>query len=325
MNERFQALGTFMEREDGSTTTTQTTSPGYKAKRPGIGTQLERYVLSEQLGEGGQGAVYRAWDTVLERDVAIKVLLLENRDDDQSVLKRCLTEASIAAKLRHPGIVQIFDVGVHESIPYFVMECLEGRDLETLIYSQGPIEASAALDLVLPIVDAVAHAHEQRVLHRDLKPANVLVHVNVRGEVVPKILDFGIARLDTGSMTEPTRPRVLGTPSYLAPESVLGEHRMNRASDCFGLGAILYECVTGHAPYEQRHLLERFKAVEAAAFPPPRRWCPDLDVELEDVILRAMHRKPEARFQEVTEFGRMLLRFADPLTDLRYRPVFGNG
>ncbi len=281
--------------------------------------RIQRYVLQERLGEGGEGAVYRAWDPVLQREVALKVLLPDNVEPKQ--ITRFINEASLASSLNHPNIISIYDVGMQYDVPYMVMEFLEGSDLQTLIFRSGPLSIERTADLVLPIVAAISAAHAQGVLHRDLKPGNVLIAQDRFGRELPKVLDFGIAKFDTGLLTEPTRPQILGTPAYLPPEGVHGEHRLVKESDCFGLGTILYECVTGRPPYGQRRLLEQLRAVEVADFEKPSGLIQDLDEEFERLILWAMHPSAAAR-PTADELGRALLQFAGEQALARYRDEF---
>ena len=209
-----------------------------------IGQSLGRYRVLEQLGEGGMAVVYKAYDTVLERDVAIKVIRRGAFAPDQldGILKRFEREAKALAKLSHPNIVGVLDYGEYEGSPYFVMEYLPGG---TLKHRGKPMPWREAVRILLPILEALEYAHEHKMIHRDIKPSNILLTDQGR----PMLTDFGIAKiLETTNSTSLTGSGVgVGTPEYMAPEQWTGE--TSPQSDIYSVGVVLYEMVTGRKPY----------------------------------------------------------------------------
>src|SRR5688572_3243226 len=209
------------------------------------GQYLGRYYLVEQLGEGGMAVVYKAQDTLLERDVAIKIIRRGAFPADAlaEILKRFEREAKSLAKLSHPNIVKVHDYGKHEGSPYLVMEYLPGGTLKKILGT--PVPWQTALRLLIPVARGVEYAHQRGIVHRDIKPANVLITES--GD--PMLLDFGIAKLFEGDQTTSLTGTgmVIGTPEYMAPEQWNGQP--NPQSDLYSLGIVLYEMVAGRKPY----------------------------------------------------------------------------
>ncbi|HQZ27535.1 MAG TPA: serine/threonine-protein kinase, partial [Verrucomicrobiales bacterium] len=241
---------------------------------------LPQYEIDALLGRGGMGAVYRGRQVTLDRRVAIKLLPAELTRDAEFVA-RFEREARTLAKLHHPGIVLVHDFGqTSEGHLYFVMEFVDGTDLHRIIHGPG-LDCAQALEIVGQICDALQYAHSQGVVHRDIKPANVILALNGRA----KLADFGLARpFDDGSGAFTRSNVVMGTPDYMAPEALAGaaDHR----ADLYSLGVMLYEMLTGRPP-------------RGAWAPPSQRV--QVDVRLDEVVVRALQEDPELRYQQASE------------------------
>ncbi|MBN8612997.1 MAG: serine/threonine protein kinase [Deltaproteobacteria bacterium] len=237
----------------------------------------EKYRLDEEIGSGGMGVVLRGVHVVTGRAIAVKVLRTER--STESITKRFLREARVAATLDHPNAVGVLDCGkTHDGHVYQVLELLEGETLRDRL-ARGPMSLERTLALVLPVLHALEAAHVNGVIHRDLKPGNVFLAKNKHGRVVPKLLDFGIAKLfeplrsaaSSGEALTPTTQSgtIIGTPAYMSPEQARGEI-VTKASDLFSMGAVLFECLTGEVPFDgvnpnvvmARIVLERARRVD---------------------------------------------------------------
>src|SRR5215813_5112927 len=206
--------------------------------------ELGDYELLEEIGRGGQGVVFRARQKSLNRIVAVKVIGL-GQWATPAHLKRFRLEAEAAASLDHPCIVPIYEVGERDGQCYFSMKLIEGGQLDEVI-QQRPISIRQAAELIAKVARTVHYAHEHGILHRDIKPGNILL--DVKGK--PHLTDFGLARLVESESTVTRTLEVLGTPSYMAPEQAVGDNiRLINATDVYGLGAVLYQLLTGHPPF----------------------------------------------------------------------------
>jgi serine/threonine-protein kinase len=261
----------------------------------GPGSMLGNYLIISQIGEGGMGVVYRAMDTVLDRTVALKILpphLLQSPD----FMHRFRTEAYAQARLHHPNIVTLYSMLEIPAGFVLVMEHVEGQTLQQRICSEGPLAPDKALWIFEQALQGVAYAHHMGIVHRDLKPDNVFItHKN---EV--KIMDFGVAKILDNK--EPTRSRsMVGTLLYISPEQINGRDADIR-SDIYTLGISLFEAVTGRLPFERRTDYGLMHAHILEQPPRPRQLKRDLPKELERVILRAIEKEPDKRYQSAREF-----------------------
>jgi serine/threonine protein kinase len=274
---------------------------------PRVGVVLGRHVLVRLLGEGGMGAVYEARHQDLGRLAAVKVLH-ERYARSSDVRLRFVREGQAAARVRHPHVVDVYDVGVDAGQPYLVMELLEGEDLSQTIARDGVLSVERTADLLLPVV-----------VHRDLKPENIFLSEQRNG-IKPKVLDFGISKImDPGDAESLTHTGAfLGTPQYMSPEQAQGAKHIDHRSDQYSLGVVLYQCVTARRPIEEPSLYALIQRIVAGEFPPPRQLSPELPAAFEAVILRAMARDPSERFGSARGLGQALLPFASARVRLLY-------
>ena len=259
-----------------------------------IGRRLSHYEISERLGAGGMGEVYRARDLRLDREVALKVLppqFLEDRERKT----RFLREARLASRLSHPNIATIYEADEVEGTLFFTMELVRGETLDARI-RPGGLPLKELLDLATPLAEGLAEAHHAGIVHRDLKPTNVMV--DERGRV--KILDFGLSRLSPGTDETVTKltasDQVIGTPYYMSPEQVRGE-KIDTRTDLFSLGVILYELATGVRPFLGDTHGQVMDAVIREQPPPVQRSNPHLPDELARIMERLLQKDPAQRVQ----------------------------
>jgi len=266
----------------------------------------ERYEILGELGRGGMGAVYRARDLRLDREVALKVLFFHERVGEDEV-RRFEQEARAAGALRHPGIVQVYDVGEFDGKPFFTMERVGGEDLAHEL-ARGTLAPREAVEIVLQVAEALDHAHGHGVLHRDVKPRNVLIERGPAGLRV-RLADFGLAKFlehDVHMPAEPAREsslrtltrtgELVGTPAYMSPEQVRAG-AVDARTDLYSLGATLYEMLTGADPFHDAPTLSDLLARIRDEDPvPPRRIVPDLDADLETICLTCLQKEPRLRY-----------------------------
>ncbi len=284
------------------------------------GTRLGPYEILAPLGAGGMGEVYRARDPRLGREVAIKVLPADRLADEKRRL-RFVQEARAASQLNHPNIVTIHEIERDGEHDFIVMELVQGKSLDKLI-PRGGMPVKDVLRLAIPIADAVARAHAAGIVHRDLKPANVMV----TDAGVPKVLDFGLAKLvahednsDPAAATEVTAAPELsqtglvsGTPAYMSPEQAEGRE-IDARSDVFSFGSLLYQMVTGQRPFTGTSRRETLRAVVADEPRPPSALVSGVPAELDKLILRCLRKEPERRFQHMGDVKLELLEVAEAL------------
>jgi serine/threonine protein kinase len=249
------------------------------------------YRISRELGRGGMGVVYRAWQESLDRPVALKVILAAEYAG-QEERHRFRAEAETAARLQHPNIVQVYDIGEHQGRPFFAMELVDGASVaQKSAGRRMPLHEAAVL--IETVARAVDHAHQRRVIHRDLKPANVLLSTGG----TPKVTDFGLAKRLDRAAAHTQSGAVLGTPSYMAPEQAGGKAKyVGPAADVYALGAILYELVTGRPPFRAETTLETLLQVMSEEAVPPTQLRPDCPSDLEAICLKCLQKKPEQRY-----------------------------
>ncbi len=255
------------------------------------------------LGRGGMGAVYKAHQTDLDRVVALKVL----PEDDPAAVQRFLAEARAIAKLNHPHIVPIYEIGELEGVHFFTMKIIEGADLETLLTRDGPFDARRACEIARDAARAVQHAHAQGVIHRDLKPGNILL--DRAGQ--PHVTDFGLAKQVGGDRPKMTRTGdIVGTPLYMSPEQALGDAAaVGPLSDVHALGAVLYALLTGRAPFDGESSFHILVSVIEQEPKPPRELRPSVHLDAQTICLKAMAKDPSRRYGSANAFAQDADRF----------------
>jgi len=287
------------------------------------GSRFGGYVVGPCIGHGGMARIYRAEHEGLRRSVALKVLL-DGFAQDPEGHERFLREGRIAAAIKHPNVVNIFDVGFQDATPYLVMELLEGQDLEALMYSQGSMPESALVDIIVPIVAGLAAVHDAGVIHRDLKPGNIFLARGRNEEIEPKLLDFGISKAAESEQFKLTTARglLMGTPLYMSPEGIQGGE-ITPLSDQYSLGVVLYECCTGFNPFAADTLAETVRRVTMGDFPPVAQQNPAVSKRMARIVGRAMSLDPSHRFSSLREMGRELLYLAGQRTRITWSLSFG--
>ncbi|MCA9038815.1 MAG: serine/threonine protein kinase [Planctomycetaceae bacterium] len=265
---------------------------------------IENYELLEEIGRGGMGVVYKALQTDLQRVVAIKMIRSSSLASSEEV-KRFEQEARAAGKLQHPHIVKIFEAGQIGGQPYFSMEYIPGQSLFQVL-KKGPLDPHRAVELLEKVCRAVHHLHEHQLLHRDLKPQNILIDQTD----CPYLTDFGLAKVLEEDFDLTQTGAVLGTPGYMSPEQASpSTGTCSAASDVYSMGAILYHCLTGRAPFSGPNPFETLMAVLESEPLLPRKLNPRIPRELELICLKCLEKKPENRFQSAAELADELQRF----------------
>jgi serine/threonine protein kinase len=280
--------------------------------------QVGNYDILEKVGSGGMGVVYKARDRRLGREVALKMLPSGALSQAQRLLSsgaafseqqaRFYTEARAVARLQHPNIVQIYDIGEQEGVPYVALEFVGGGNLAQRIKTEKPTPRAAA-EIVAKLARAVQHAHEQGVLHRDLKPSNVLLTPDAQ----PKISDFGLAKMQQLSEEELNTTHtgvVLGTPSYMSPEQAAGNvKKFGPATDIYGLGAILYALLTGRPPFKGESLMQIAAQIVESLPAPPQALNPAVPRDLEAICLKCLEKEPGRRYAKASDLADDLERW----------------
>ncbi|UOQ47920.1 Stk1 family PASTA domain-containing Ser/Thr kinase [Gracilibacillus caseinilyticus] len=275
----------------------------------------ERYEIIKLIGGGGMANVYLGNDTILEREVAIKVLRLEYAND-QEFITRFHREAQAATSLSHPNIVSIYDVGEEDQIYYMVMEYVDGMTLKQYIQLHAPIEVEEVIDIMTQITSAIAQAHENGLIHRDIKPQNILI--NPYGQV--KVTDFGIAvALSATALTQTNS--VLGSVHYLSPEQARGG-KANRKSDIYSLGILLFELLTGQLPFSGQSAVSIALKHLQSETPSIREFNPRVPQSVENIVLKSTTKDPFHRYQTVYEMEEQLIHSLDPdkINETKFQP-----
>jgi eukaryotic-like serine/threonine-protein kinase len=266
----------------------------------------ERYRVVRELGRGGMGVVLEAFDKRLERRVALKILLSGDLAGSDA-LERFQLEARAAARLSHPNLVSVHEVGEEEGRPYLVMDYVEGESLAARIRRDGPLDPRAAADVAYCLAEALYVAHVRGILHRDVKPANVLV----TKEGKPLLTDFGLAKeIESGRENITESGYVVGTPAYMSPEQALGHRdQLDRRSDVYGIGATLYETLTGKPPFVAPSLPAVLDKVVKEEPVSPRILRAEVDRDIETICLKCLEKEPEARYASAKDLAADLARY----------------
>src|SRR5437667_3328853 len=279
------------------------------------------YELLEEIGRGGQGVVYRARQKSLNRTVALKVIGLGHWATEAH-LKRFRREADAAASLDHSGIVPIYEVGERDGSCYFSMKFVEGGQLDAVV-KREPMPIRRAVELIAKVARTVHYAHEHHILHRDIKPGNILL--DQKGE--PHLTDFGLARLVETESTVTRTMEVLGTPSYMAPEQAVGNNAaVSGLTDVYGLGAVLYQLLTGHPPFAGGTTYETIKLLLDTEPRQPRLWNSKVDRDLSTICLKCLEKDPMRRYSSAFALAEDLERWLkhEPI-QARHTGVFARG
>ena len=252
---------------------------------------IGRFRIVEELGRGAMGVVYRAIDPLLERTVAIKTIPLDLPDAERAQFEeRFQREAKSAGRLSHPSIVTIYDVGEAGDVAYIAMEYLHGNSLKEILDQHGSLPLDLALETAIQMADALAYAHEHGIVHRDVKPGNVIV-LEDRGVI--KLTDFGIAHINA-AQSETRAGVLMGSPRYMAPEQITGKPVDGR-TDVFSTGVVLYEMLTGQAPFTAPDLHMLLYRIVNETPPPASRLRPDVPTELDRLLARCLAKQPSLR------------------------------
>ncbi len=262
--------------------------------------KIGRYQVLERVGKGGMGVLYRGIDPVLDREVAIKVMLMDFSEDTEQMRPRFYREAQAAAKLQHSNIVTIFEFAEDHNTPYIVMEFLRGTSLADRMSSPLPLTLDDKLNVVSQLLGALHYAHEQGVVHRDIKPANIFILAD--GTV--KLLDFGVAKLTTSTLTR--QGDLLGSASYMSPEQVGGSDTVDGRSDIFSVGVMLYELLAGRKPFVGEGPTATIVKILREEPPSLAAVAPGIPSQLVAAVSKALAKSPGDRFATAGEFAREL-------------------
>ena len=255
--------------------------------------KIGRFEIQRVLGKGAQSVVYLAFDPNLEREVAIKTLHFAEQDQRQEKIQALIQESRTVSQLRHPNIVPIFEAGEHEDEPYLVFEYVEGQTLADLLRERGALTADEAVEIMIPVLEAVANAHQNGIIHRDLKPSNILLGQ----ENIPRVMDFGIAeRIDSPGSTA----TLVGTPAYMAPEYIDGR-AVSEKNDIFAAGLILYEMVVGRKAVPGNDIYQVMHRIATEQITLPKENRAGIEDKLADIILKAVALNPLDRYASAQE------------------------
>jgi len=262
----------------------------------------KNYEIIKEIGRGGMGIVYLAQDKRLDRKVAIKVLQIDpNLSEQESgkIIKRFYKEGQSLAKLTHPNIVSIYDIGDEENHYYMIMEFIEGKSLARLLQIKSPFAVFLVLTIGIQIANALSYIHEKGIYHRDIKPGNIMLSDS--GEA--KLTDFGLAKLESAKKSLTQTGSLFGSLMYIPPEQALGAKSLDHRADIYSLGITLYELLTGVSPFQDETIAVIVKKVIEEEPAPPSSIISDIPPELDAVILKAVKKEPEERYQTVKELA----------------------
>jgi serine/threonine-protein kinase len=299
-----------------------THGPRGRADSLSPGSTFGVYLVGECIGQGGMARIYQAEHAGLRRQVALKVLI-DGFARDLDGRERFLREARLAAAIKHPNVVNIFDVGVQDDIPYLVMELLEGQDLEKLVESKGALDEGLIIDIMIPVIAGLTAVHDAGIVHRDLKPGNIFLAKGRYNDLEPKLLDFGISKAQGPEALKLTANRgIMGTPLYISPEGLHGGE-MTPLSDQYSLGVVMYECATGCTPYKASAFADLSRLIVSGQYTRPNMQKPELSRRLARIIERSMSLYPQERYKDMREMGRELLTLAGQRTRITWGLSFG--
>ena len=264
------------------------------------GQSIGQYQIVEPLGQGGMATVYKAYHPRLNRHVAIK-MIHKGHLEDPGFVARFEREAQIVASLEHPNIVPVFDFAEHEGQPYIVMKLVKGCTLKSIL-NGSPLQLNDILTLLPPLADALDYAHGQGILHRDIKPSNVII--DMKG--VPYLTDFGLARLAMAGESTFSQDMLLGTPYYISPEQAMGDHELDNRTDLYSFGVVLYELMVGQVPYSSGTPLSIIHDHIYRPLPLPSLINPEIPQKVEAVLLKALAKEADERYQSAREMVSVL-------------------
>jgi serine/threonine protein kinase len=265
---------------------------------------LGRYVVDRQVAEGGMAAIHRTHDNATGQTVAVKVLY-PYYSQNPVVCTRFLDEGRIQRYLDHPNIIDVYDI-VEKPQLAIIMEYIDGPTLDEYLTDHGPANVRELLSLILPVLSAVGFAHHKGVIHRDIKPSNILLDPTPSG-MVPKIMDFGVAKVERGGKDLTAAGTTVGTLHYMSPEQIVGSRDIDGRADIYSLGVTIYKLCTGDVPFNASTEFALMMAQVEARPTPPRALRPDIDSRLEEIILKALSKKPDQRYQTVKDLTSALL------------------
>lgn len=272
-----------------------------------VPAKVGKYQLLERIGSGTCGIVYRAYDAILSRDIALKVSQVGTLDQQTGKVpgaqKAFITETLSAGRLTHPNIVTVYDAGVDGPLNYIAMEYVEGASLKHYGRGQVQLPAYRVVNIIAEVCDAIDFSHKMGIVHRDIKPANIMVS----SDSSVKLLDFGIA---VSTSAENTGRQALGTPNYMSPEQIVGKD-LGPRSDIYSLGAVMFEMLTGQQLFKAEKVKELFRAVIKDMAPPLRSIRPDLPKDLELVVARCLAKNPRQRYASGADMAIALRKVAD--------------
>ena len=262
-------------------------------------SKLGRYAIQSELGRGAMGVVYKATDTALERTVAVKTVNMAlERDGAEKYEARFYQEARAAGSLNHPNIVTVYDVGKEGNVAYMAMEFIQGPELRTLLAEGRALPVPQSVSIAAQVAEGLGYAHQHGVVHRDIKPANIMV----LGDGPVKITDFGIARMRANNDELTQSGMMLGSPKYMSPEQVIGK-RADHRSDIFSLGVILYEMLTGTAPFTGENVTALMYQIVNFVPPAPSARSPSVPDLLNFIVAKMLAKPLEARYQSAQELA----------------------
>ena len=273
--------------------------------------QLGKYKIVEVIGKGAMGVVYKGYDPVLERPVALKAVRKELVDPDlaEQIIARFKNEALAASRLTHPAIVGIYDYGETKQLAYIAMEFVQGRGLRDFLARQERFGLQDVMTIMSQLLDALDYAHDHGVVHRDIKPANIIMTAN--GSL--KLADFGIARIDRSNLTQ--LGSIMGTPAYMSPEQYAGQ-QVDRRSDIFSCGVVLYELLTGVKPFEGPTETIGYKICHEPHRNPSEINPQGVPPVFDAILTKALAKKPEDRYANAREFAKALAKGFETLGDM---------